>query len=169
MYCRGRSRLLVFQVMVWFIKSYCTHNMAMNWWGNTSDPLTLFQKVHVCTVYFCILNHVSFVLVCQTFRFMSLNLNNGGYCHCSPFILVYFVREFKTGSPKTGMQRQNHPTPHADFPAGLVHFHSFQPKLHLYPSSPTCIPTPPFHSYLLASYLQIPFYWDLSRLLSLFI
>lgn len=27
----------------------------------------------------------------------------------------------------------------ADFPAGNEHFHSFQPKLHLYPASSTCI------------------------------
>lgn len=44
---------------------------------------------------------------------------------------VDFTREFKTGSPQIAIQSQK--TPYADFPAGLVRFHSFQPKLHLYP------------------------------------
>lgn len=43
-------------------------------------------------------------------------------------------------------QKNTQPTPHADFPAGFEHFHSYQPKLHLYPSSPTCIPAPPLLS-----------------------
>lgn len=78
-------------------------------------------------------------------------------------------RGYKQVVFKRGCKARNHPTPHADFPAGIVCFDSLQPQLHLYPSSPSCIPTPPFRFYLLASYIQIPFYWDLSRLLSLFI
>lgn len=52
---------------------------------------------------------------------------------------------------------KNYLTPYADFPA----LYAFTISNQITPLSRPCIPTPPFCSYLLASYLHIPFYWDL--------
>lgn len=94
------------------------------------------------TVWFCVFSQCwnSFMLNCQTCRsipqwWRRLSL-------CSPFILVYFIREFKTGSRQTGMQSQKASNSTRRFPSRPCTLPLFPTKItplsvlpHLHPYS----------------------------------